>query len=129
VQAIDTHGYHARTFSIDPSGRMLVVANLLEIPVRDGDQIKTQPPTLSTYRIGDDGRLTFVHAYDIETKGLTQWWTGFARLQPRSAWAVACTQSIHAADEASALQPPWRRRSPAWFRWTGQSAAPPRPSE
>jgi 6-phosphogluconolactonase len=80
VQAIDTHGYHARTFSIDPSGRMLVVANLLEIPVRDGEQIRTQPATLSTYRIGDDGRLTFVRAYDIETKGLTQWWSGFARL-------------------------------------------------
>ena len=33
LQAIDTHGFHPRTFSIDPTGRMLVVANLLELPV------------------------------------------------------------------------------------------------
>jgi 6-phosphogluconolactonase (cycloisomerase 2 family) len=80
IQAIDTHGFHPRTFSIDPTGRMLVVANLQELPVRDGDAIKVQPATLSTYRIGDDGKLTFVRAYDIETKGLTQWWSGFIRL-------------------------------------------------
>jgi len=77
VQTIDTHGYHPRTFSIDPSGRMLVVANLLAMPVRDGDELKTQPATLSTYKIGDDGKLTFIRSYDIETNGMTQWWSGF----------------------------------------------------
>jgi 6-phosphogluconolactonase (cycloisomerase 2 family) len=77
VQGIDTHGYHPRTFSIDPSGRMLVVANLQEQPVRDGDGVRTQPATLSTYRIGVDGRLTSVKVYDIETNGMTQWWCGF----------------------------------------------------
>jgi 6-phosphogluconolactonase len=80
VQAIDTHGFHPRTFSIDPSGRMLVVANLLEVPVREGDNVRPQPATLATYKIGDDGRLTFVKAYDIETNGRTQWWGGFVRL-------------------------------------------------
>jgi 6-phosphogluconolactonase (cycloisomerase 2 family) len=80
VQAIDTHGFHPRTFSIDPSGRMLVVANLLAMPVRDGDGIITQPATLSTYHIGNDGLLAFVRSYDIETNGLTQWWSGFVRL-------------------------------------------------
>jgi 6-phosphogluconolactonase (cycloisomerase 2 family) len=79
VQAIDTHGFHPRTFSIDPSGRMLVVANLLAIAVRDGDVVKTQPATLSAYKIGDDGKLTFVRTYDIETNGMTQWWSGFIR--------------------------------------------------
>jgi 6-phosphogluconolactonase len=77
VQAIDTRGLHPRTFSIDPTGRMLVVANLTALPVRDGDNIRTQPATLSTYRIGADGSLTFVRAYDIETNGMTQWWSGF----------------------------------------------------
>jgi 6-phosphogluconolactonase len=77
VQSIDTHGFHPRTFSIDPTGRMLVVANLLEMPVRDGDSIRAQPATLSAYKIVEDGSLTFVRAYDIETKGLTQWWSGF----------------------------------------------------
>jgi 6-phosphogluconolactonase len=80
VQAIDTHGFHPRTFSIDPSGRMLVVANLLAMPVRDSEGDKTQPATLSTYGIGADGRLTFVRTYDIETNGMTQWWSGFARM-------------------------------------------------
>lgn len=76
LQTIDTHGFHPRTFSIDPSGRMLVVANLLAMPLSDG---KTQPATLSAYKIGDDGKLTFVQAYDIETNGMTQWWSGFVR--------------------------------------------------
>jgi hypothetical protein len=56
---------------------MLVVANLTALPVRDGDNIRTQPATLSTYRIGADDRLSFVRAYDIETNGMTQWWSGF----------------------------------------------------
>jgi 6-phosphogluconolactonase len=80
VQAIDTHGFHPRTFSIDPSGRMLVVANLLAMPVRDSEGDKTQPATLSTYAIGTDGKLTFVRTYDIETNGMTQWWSGFVRM-------------------------------------------------
>lgn len=80
VQNIDTHGYHPRTFSIDPSGRMLVVANVQEQPVRDGDGVRTQPATLSTYRIGNDGRLTLVKVYDIETNAMTQFWSGFVTL-------------------------------------------------
>jgi 6-phosphogluconolactonase len=80
LQTIDTHGYHPRTFSIDPSGRMLVVANLLAMPVRDGDSVKTQPATVSTYKIGDDGKLSYVRSYDIETNGMTQWWSGFIRV-------------------------------------------------
>ena len=80
IQAIDTHGFHPRTFSIDPSGRMLVVANLIELPVRAGDAIKTQPATLATYKVGEDGRLTFVRSYDIETNGLLQFWGGFVRV-------------------------------------------------
>lgn len=79
-QTIDTHGFHPRTFSIDPSGRMLTVANLLAMPVRDGDGVKTQPATLSTYKIQANGELSYVMTYDIETNGMTQWWSGFIRL-------------------------------------------------
>ena len=77
VQAIGTNGFHPRTFSIDPSGRMLVVANLLALPVRNGDTIRSQPATLSSYRIAADGKLEHVQTHDIETNGLTQWWSGF----------------------------------------------------
>lgn len=80
IQAIDTHGYHPRTFSIEPGGRMLVAANLQAMPVQDGASISIRPVTLSTYRIGADGKLTYVQSYDIQTNGLTQWWSGFARL-------------------------------------------------
>jgi len=44
-----------------------------------GNALKVQPATLSTYRIGKDGRLAFVQAYDVETNGQTQWWSGFMR--------------------------------------------------
>lgn len=77
VQSIDTRGFHPRTFSIDPTGRLLVAANLTALPVRDGDTIRTQPATLSTFRIGGDGRLAFGRSYDIETNDMTQWWSGF----------------------------------------------------
>ena len=80
MQAVDTRGFHPRTFSIDPTGRMLVVANLQASPVQDGNSIRIQPATLSAYRIGDDGGLTFVRSYDIETNGRTQWWSGFVPL-------------------------------------------------
>jgi hypothetical protein len=48
--------------------------------VRDGDEVKTRPATLVVYTIGDDGRLVFVRSYDIETRGLLQFWSGFVRL-------------------------------------------------
>ena len=35
IQHIDTHGIHCRTFHIDPSGRMLVAAHIMAMPVRD----------------------------------------------------------------------------------------------
>lgn len=80
VQSIPTHGFHPRTFSLDPSGRMLVVANLTALAVRDGDAVKTQPATLSAYRVGNDGKLIFVRAYDIETGNDTQFWSGMVAL-------------------------------------------------
>jgi hypothetical protein len=59
---------------------VLVVANLLEVAVRDRDGAKVQPATLSAYKIGDDSSLAFVCAFDIDTNGLTQWWSGFVSL-------------------------------------------------
>jgi 6-phosphogluconolactonase len=72
IQNVDTHGVHPRTFHIDPSGRMMVVAHIMGsggIPCR-----------LTTFRIADDGTLTFVNAYDIETGGKLLWWAGMVTL-------------------------------------------------
>lgn len=82
VQREDTHGVHPRTFTIDPSGTMLVVANMQRAA---GDE----PPSLAVFRIGAGGRLSFVRKYPLErgdTRGL--FWTGMmqlsrSRLAPR----------------------------------------------
>jgi 6-phosphogluconolactonase len=76
VQNIETHGFHPRTFALDPGGRMLAVANLIARAVREGDSARMHPATLSCYRIGGDGRLAFARAYDIETTGKLQFWSG-----------------------------------------------------
>lgn len=70
IQNVDTRGIHSRTFSIDPSGRMLVAANISAFEVRDGsERTMIIPACLSTYRIGSDGKLEFVSKYDVETTG------------------------------------------------------------
>ena len=80
IQHISTHGFHARTFALDPEGRMLVAANLARRPVRDGDGVRLQPATLAAYRVGDDGRLVFQRSYDIDTGDALQFWSGMVAL-------------------------------------------------
>ncbi|MBZ5611829.1 MAG: lactonase family protein [Acidobacteriia bacterium] len=69
VQNIDTRGMHPRTFAIDPSGRVLVVGNQMQLLVRDGNSVRTVPASLTVYRIRGDGKLEFAHKYDVETGG------------------------------------------------------------
>jgi 6-phosphogluconolactonase len=76
----DTHGFHARTFACDPSGRVLMAANLEPRLVREGDRVRLQPATIACYRIGADGKLSFVRAYDVDTGGKLQFWSGFVAL-------------------------------------------------
>src|SRR5882757_6103136 len=66
IQHADTHKIHPRTFHIDPSGRLLVAQHNLPVDVREGDTVKTVPACLSVFRVGDDGKLTFVRAYDVD---------------------------------------------------------------
>ena len=76
IQHVDTHGIHPRTFHIDPTGRLLVVAHIMGLHIRDGDTIRNVPTRLSLFRIASDGRLDFVRAYDIEVGERTMWWMG-----------------------------------------------------
>src|SRR5438552_11893443 len=76
IQTMDSHGFHPRTFALDPSGRMLVAGNITPRLVRDGDQVRLQPATLAAYRVGTDGKLAFVRPYDVETGGSYQFWRG-----------------------------------------------------
>lgn len=76
LQHADTHSYHVRTFAIDPSGRLLVTASITPLAVRRGDQVQIVPAALSLFRIGDDGKLTFVRKYDVPTNGKVHYWMG-----------------------------------------------------
>jgi 6-phosphogluconolactonase len=76
IQHVDTRGIHPRTFHIDPSGRLLVVAHIMGLKVRDGDAIRDVPARLSLFHIAADGRLDFARAYDIDVGERTMWWMG-----------------------------------------------------
>jgi len=69
VQNADPQSFHVRTFSIDPSGRMMVAASIADMSVRDGNNVRHVPAALTVFRIGNDGKLTFVSKYDVELGG------------------------------------------------------------
>ena len=76
IQHVDTHGIHPRTFHIDPSGKLLVVAHIMGMKVRDGDTTRDIPARLSLFRIAANGKLDFVRTYDIDIGQRTMWWMG-----------------------------------------------------
>ena len=76
IQNIDVHGNQPRTFAIDPSGRLLIVANIQPIAVRNGDSVTTEPADLTVFRIGAGGKLNFARKYDVDTTQGTQFWSG-----------------------------------------------------
>jgi len=81
IQNADTHGVHPRTFAIDPSGRILVVANMQQVLMREHDQVRPLAATLSVFRIAKDGKLEFVRKYDQDTTGgRNLFWTGMVAL-------------------------------------------------
>jgi len=81
IQNIDTRGFTPRTFSIDPSGRMLVVGNQTTMTVREGETVKTVPASLTVFRIRADGKLDFVQRYDVAAGRKPLWWVGLVALQ------------------------------------------------
>jgi 6-phosphogluconolactonase len=80
IQHIETRGIHPRTFHIDRSGRLLIAQHNLPVDVREGDTVKTVPAGLSVFRIGNDGKLTFVRKYDFDVGKTTMWWMGMVPL-------------------------------------------------
>ncbi len=80
IQHVDTRGIHCRTFHIDPSGRLLVAAHIMGLPVQRGGGTEFVPACLSLFRIADDGRLDFVRKYDVEVGERTMWWMGMVGL-------------------------------------------------
>jgi 6-phosphogluconolactonase (cycloisomerase 2 family) len=81
IQSADTRGFSPRTFALDGSGRMLVVANQSPGSVRDGMEIKTIPARLTVFHVRADGKLDFAHQYDIETDSSSSlFWVGTVSL-------------------------------------------------
>jgi len=80
IQYADPQGFHVRAFSIDPSGRLLVAATMVDMFVHEGNDVRHVPAGLSVFRIAGDGRLTFVRKYDVELGGQQQFWVGMMAL-------------------------------------------------
>src|SRR5262249_49271947 len=78
IQNAEAHTNHLRTFSIDPSGRLLIAASVQAMALRDGS---TLPAALVLYRVGADGKLTFARKYDVDTGSFMQFWSGIVALE------------------------------------------------
>jgi 6-phosphogluconolactonase (cycloisomerase 2 family) len=76
IQNEDVRGVYPRTFALDPGARMLVVADNEPKLVRDGTGFKTIPANISTFKVGADGKLTFVSNIEVETGDQYQFWSG-----------------------------------------------------
>jgi 6-phosphogluconolactonase (cycloisomerase 2 family) len=80
IQNVDPLTHHVRTFSIDPSGRLLVSGSIRDIWTHYGNEVRLARAGLSVFRIGADGKLALVRKYDVELNGKLQWWTGMMGL-------------------------------------------------
>jgi 6-phosphogluconolactonase (cycloisomerase 2 family) len=73
IQSIPAQGFEPRTFSIDASGKILIVANQ--------NAHANSPAGLSVFKVGNDGKLEFVKKYDVDTAaGHTLFWAGMISL-------------------------------------------------
>lgn len=80
IQNEDVRGIYPRTFALDPGARMLVATNVEPRLARDGAGTKTVPANIATFKVGADGKLTFVHSYEVDTGGEQQFWSGMVTL-------------------------------------------------
>ena len=80
IQNVDTRGIHVRTFALDPSGRLLVAANMMQLSVREGNGLRAVPASLAVFRVRADGKLDFVRKYDVDAGGRNMWWMGMMAL-------------------------------------------------
>lgn len=73
IQNAPAHGFELRTFTIDPSGKVLIAASTTSLMQPDGSTVSAG---LSVFRIGTDGKLTFARKYDTDTTAGIQFWCG-----------------------------------------------------
>ena len=81
VQHADTRKVYARTFCIDPSGRLMTAQHVIPMNVGDGKEVRVVPAGITVFRIGNDGRLTYERGYDMTVDGTDQvLWGGMVGL-------------------------------------------------
>jgi 6-phosphogluconolactonase len=80
IQNVDTRGIHTRTFALDPSGRILVAGNMMELSVRDKDGVHVVPASLAVFRVRNDGKLEFARKYDLNVGSRNMFWMGMVEL-------------------------------------------------
>jgi len=79
IQRVPTRGVYPRTFAIDPESGVMVVGNEKTLDLRSGGQVRRILPSLVVFRIGDDGRLTFLSQLMHPDNGEVCFWVD---LQP-----------------------------------------------
>jgi 6-phosphogluconolactonase len=80
VQSVEVGSFHPRTFSLDPTSRMMVTATIKERRIREGEGTAIRPANLAIFRVGTDGRLEFSSSIPVETGEVMQFWTGMIPL-------------------------------------------------
>jgi 6-phosphogluconolactonase len=80
IQNVDTRGIHVRTFALDPSGRILIAGNMMQMSVRDKDGVSTVPASLAVFRVQSDGKLEFARKYDMNVGNRNMFWIGIVPL-------------------------------------------------
>jgi 6-phosphogluconolactonase (cycloisomerase 2 family) len=76
IHTEDTRGMHVRTFSIDPSGTMLIAGCMLARDALMDGRIQHVPGGLSTFRIQEDGTLRFLQKNDVDVGSDRLFWIG-----------------------------------------------------
>jgi WD40 repeat protein len=77
IQSIDGDGVQLRTFSMDPDGRVLIAASILPVARPDGAIVTAG---LTVFRMGSDGKLTFVRKHNVDVGKFQQFWSGMVTL-------------------------------------------------
>jgi 6-phosphogluconolactonase len=80
IQNVETRGIHARTFGLDPSGRILVAGNMMQLSVRDRKGVSAVPAGLAVFRVRGDGKLDFARKYDVDVGSRNLFWMGIVPL-------------------------------------------------
>ncbi len=109
-------GFHCRTFSIDPAGRLMIAAHIAPMRVREGGALRTVAAGMSSFRIEQDGRLRFLCRTPVETHGRSSVLERHGRpecLIPRGT-APSCCCAV-----CSTRGDRWTTALPGCPRWSG----------